>query len=142
MTDKKTEAEKIDRQVEGSTFEAPKRECPAIVTVECKKYLRYTFSEEELKSLGLEMAQALGKANEAEDRKKAAMAGYKDEIESYQLVARTSGRKVATGFEMRDIPCIKTTDYRKGEVVIIRNDTGEMVETRKIRDSDRQMDLI
>ena len=78
----------------------------------------------------------------AEGGKEVAMAGYKDEIESYQLVARTSGRKVATGFEMRDIPCTKTTDYRKGEVVIIRNDTGEMVETRKIRDSERQMDLL
>lgn len=119
-----------------------KKELPKMVKTEVNEYLRYMFTEEEIKDLGLKMAQATLKASDAEERKKAAMAGFKDEIESQQLVARKASRDISNGYEMRNIKCIKKIDYVKNNVTVTRLDTGEEIENRDIRDSERQMKMV
>ena len=106
-----------------------------------REYLKYQFTEPELKNLAMDMAQATLQANEAEEQKKAAMAGFKDTIEKHQLTARAASRFIANGYEMRNIDCVKVIDYKNDNVTITRKDTGEEVENRKIHDSERQMTL-
>jgi hypothetical protein len=115
---------------------------PKIVETKVREWLRYDFSEEELKAFGLEMAQATQKASIVEDEKKAANANFKDRIEKEQLIARTAARHINTGFENRDIDCIKMIDYKKEIVIITRTDTGEVVDERDIRDEERQMRIV
>jgi hypothetical protein len=117
------------------------KKSPTTSETEVTSYLKYHFSEEEMKNLALDMAQATNKANAVEEKKKAANAGFKDELESHQLIARTAARKIEQGYEMKDIKCRKFTDYKKDLVTITRLDTGEVVEERKIKDSERQMSL-
>lgn len=112
-----------------------------VVETKTREYLKYQFTEEELKSLAMEMAQATLQSNEAEEQKKAAMAGFKDTIEKHQLTARTASRFISNGYEMRQIDCVKVIDYKKDLVTVTRKDTGEEVESRKIKDSERQMTL-
>jgi len=46
-----------------------------VTSTEIREYLKYFFTEDEIRNLGKEMAQATIQANEAEEQKKAAMAG-------------------------------------------------------------------
>ena len=69
------------------------------------------------------------------------MAGFKDKIEKHQLDARTASRFIANGYEMRNIDCVKVIDYENDVVTITRKDTGEVVEERKLHESERQMTL-
>lgn len=112
-----------------------------ITQTETREYLKYSFSEEELKNLAMEMANSTIQANDAEEQKKAAMASFKDKIEGHLLSARTASRFISNGYEMRNIDCIKVIDYKEDLVTITRKDTGEEVENRKIKDSERQMTL-
>ena len=108
---------------------------------ETREYLKYSFTEEELKNLAMEMANSTIQANEAEEQKKAAMASFKDKIEGHLLTSRTASRFISNGYEMRNIDCIKVIDYKEDLVTITRKDTGEEVESRRIKDSERQMTL-
>jgi len=110
-----------------------------VTSTEIREYLKYFFTEDEIRNLGKEMAQATIQANEAEEQKKAAMAEFKDKIEKHLLVARQASRFISNGYEMRNIDCIKRIDYANETVTITRKDTGEVVEERKIHDSERQM---
>lgn len=133
----------MEKKTMGKTNEAAKtNELPKVVKTEVNEYLKYQFSEKELKDLAMKMAQATIKANDAEEKKKAVMAGFKDEIEQQQLVSKRASRDINNGYEMRDIKCVKKIDYENGIVTITRLDTGEEVENREIRDSERQRKLV
>lgn len=106
------------------------------------EYLSYEFTDLELKELGLGMAHATNQASAVEEKKKAVNAGFKDDIEGFQLVARKAARSIQNGSEMRDIKCTKTIDYKKGEVCIVRKDTGEEIRVRDIQDHERQMTIV
>ena len=114
---------------------------PHIETEKTTEYLEYRFSEDELKDIGLEMARATNRASEAEEQKKAAMAGFKDTIEKEQLTARMSARHISNGYEMRNIECKKYLDFTNCTVKVIRTDTGEIVVERKMRDNEKQMSI-
>ena len=115
---------------------------PKIVKTKVKEWLRYDFKPEELQKMGLSMAQAQQQADIAEDEFKSVKSRFKDRIEKHQLVVRENSRHISTGFEMRDIDCEKMIDYKKGIVTFTRQDTGEVVEERDIRDEERQMKIV
>ncbi len=113
-----------------------------IVESNSREYLRYLFTEDELKKIALEMAQETQKAGAAEDEKKAANANFKDRIEKHHLAAKIAAGHIATGFEMRNIDCKKIINYSKNIVTITRMDTGEQIESRGVKDSERQMKIV
>lgn len=131
-----------DQKKEAGAGGDQKNQPPKIVDTKTREYLRYTFSDDEIRKMGLEMAQETQKGAGAEAEKKAAMANFKDRIEKHALAAKIAAGHIATGFEMRNIDCVKMINYEKNLVTITRVDTGEEVERREIEESERQMTLV
>ena len=107
-----------------------------------KEYLRYDFTPDELRKMGLDMANAAQKVRVIDDQFKAAKENFKDKIAKEELIVKQSSWHISQGFEMRDIECEKLINYKKGIVTFTRLDTGEVVEERDIRDEERQMKIV
>lgn len=71
---------------------------------------------------------------EAKERMKEAMTGLEEE-------AGRLARIVQEGQEERQVRVRFEFDYDKGRVTVIREDTGEEVESRSMNDTERQMTL-
>jgi hypothetical protein len=50
--------------------------------------------------------------------------------------------KVRSGYEHRNVDCLKSLDYRLGTVTITRLDTGEVMRERPMDAEERQMSLM
>lgn len=106
------------------------------------EYLRYDFTEDELKEKSKELARALQMKERAESEQKAAQAQFKDRVESQQNVISRVGREIYSGWEMRNIQCrvdfhTPTTATKR----ITRIDTGEIVREAAMNYSELQENL-
>lgn len=93
-----------------------------------QEYLRYDFTEEELKEKSRELARALQLRERAESEQKAAQAQFKERIESQQNIISRLGREIYSGWEMRNIDC--QVEFHTPAIAskrITRIDTGEIV---------------
>ncbi len=112
-----------------------------VVEEPCKKYLKYTFTEDEIKELGRSLAKVFSDHSEAEGRLKSVSTQIKAEITSLEGIMTMVSEKIRSGYEHRNIDCKKEFDYRLGSVTIIRLDTGEVVEERPMDAEETQKKL-
>lgn len=107
-----------------------------------KLFLRYQFTEAEIKERSLELARATTQAIEAEESKKAAAAQFADLVlRSREKMSRLA-REINNGYEMRDIECeIRLHKPSKGMAQIVRLDTGELVKERLMDHTELQEQL-
>jgi uncharacterized FlaG/YvyC family protein len=67
---------------------------------------------------------------------------YKARIEEKTAtIAKLSGR-VNSGLESREVVCIEVKDWSDATVTICRQDTGEVIEERPMREDEKQMELV
>lgn len=93
-----------------------------------KEYLRYEFTEEELKQKSKDLARSVQLQTAAQEEQKAAQAQFKDRIEREVANIGRLSRDINGGWEMRNIDCI--VQFHTPTVAtkrIIRQDTGEVV---------------
>lgn len=107
----------------------------------CKRYLKYVFTEEEKKLMGSDLAQKFAIHTEAEGRLKSVSTQIKSEISTIESQMASISEKIRSGYEYRDIECDVEMDYDRGRVVVIRMDTGEIVEDRAMSVDERQKPL-
>lgn len=100
-----------------------------------------TAAEKALKSD--QLVAVLGTINDLEEEKKAATAELGAKLKSEKKRGGFLAHEVRTGKEVRPIECVERNRYEDDLVDLIRNDTGEVVQTRAMDPRDRQahMDL-
>lgn len=93
-----------------------------------KEYLRYEFTEDELKWKSKDLARSVQLQTAAQEEQKAAQAQFKERIESCVASIGRLSRDINGGWEMRNIDCL--VQFHTPSIAtkrIIRQDTGELV---------------
>lgn len=106
-----------------------------------KQWLKYTFTDTEKRELAQEMANKTLLVSDLEEEKKSVAAGFTDRIKAAQLAANRAALKLKDGYEMRDIDCEVIKNAEQGLAWTVRLDTGELVQTRELTASERQMHI-
>lgn len=118
-----------------------KKKAEDIVEEKCKRFVKYTFNEDEIKDLGSNLAKAFSDHTEAEARLKSVSTQIKSEITALEGMMGSMAEKIRSGYEHRDVECKREFDYRLGTVTITRIDTGEVVEERPMDSEETQRKL-
>ena len=131
-----------DRPVEGEAQEPsspqprqrPKR-------VELQVDLRYFFSHEELRDIGMDMAKTEIHRNDLKATLDSIGSDYRSKIKADELVIKDCAMKIKNGFEYRRTECFKLVDYGAAIVSIFRKDDGELVEERPMTPAEKQVPM-
>lgn len=105
-------------------------------------FLRWDFSDAELKQFSSDMARNSAEQSEAEESKKAVVAQFTEKISAAKAKVSSLARKINSGYEMRDVRCEIWLDFPEaGRARILRLDTNEIVSERAMSETERQMVL-
>lgn len=114
--------------------EAPKR-----ITQNATKHLKVVLTRDELLDAGQKLADAQQRIAQLEND----LASYKDQIKSQttsaEAEAQRYGAMVREKYEFRPVQCTITKDYATERYTLHRDDTGELVEDRRMNDSELAM---
>lgn len=105
------------------------------------RFLKVILTEDELREQSRIMAKALGDMATAENEKKAVMSQLKARIDEQNTIARSAGEVLRNGYEYRSVECQTAFDYENDLAIITRMDTLEVVEKRKLTETERQLSI-
>lgn len=105
------------------------------------KHLSCLLSDQEIRTMGQELARANAQKDEAEERKKAVDAQLKSEIESHATRSASLARTINNGYQYKDVECVMRFDYVTNTVTTVRTDTGAVIDTRAMTTEERQVEL-
>ena len=106
------------------------------------EYLKYTFSESELREHAKDLARENTVASEAEEQKKAVVAQFTEKVASAKTKISMLSRYINNGYDHRSVECETTLDMpEKGIARVVRLDTGEVVRERAMTPSELQIKL-
>jgi hypothetical protein len=110
--------------------------------------LSVILTPEELEDRGADLAAAVRNADQEEAHMEGRKAAWREELKGLKEdlhVARTEASKLAeivrTGKEKRDVDLTWKYAIPDGWAFLVRNDTGERVQSRKLKDEERQLTL-
>jgi hypothetical protein len=110
--------------------------------------LTVTLTPEELEDRGADLAAAVRNADMEEKHLEGRKAAWREELKGLKeevLTARADASKLAeivrTARDKRDVPCNWLYALTAGYAFLVRDDTGEMVTHRKLKDEERQLEL-
>ncbi len=129
-----------DSPVEDNTPTAEIR--PNVYSETVNQYLKYEFSEGELREKAQEMARAVASKEQAEDKLKSIKTSINSDIAAADAKIRLCSEHLRSGYEFRNVECRKEINYTLGICQIIRLDTGEVVTSRAINHNESQMHLV
>jgi hypothetical protein len=88
-----------------------------------------------------QLATKLTERNEMELERKGANKDMKEQIARVEENIDLLRREVKHRQEVRPVPCHEDMDHQRKMVALIRSDTGELVSTRAMTESERQVRL-
>lgn len=112
--------------------------------IESKRVVRnlaVSLSDAEVLEFGRRLAQANSDCHNEEERQKQVKTELKSKLEGFELERNRLAGMVASGRENRDVPCDMVFDYSRLIVEVIRLDTKEVVETRRMTEAEQQRSL-
>jgi hypothetical protein len=104
-------------------------------------YLKCNFTEEERNTMARQVTELISKKAEAEGKLKSVSTQIKSEIAGIDAEMAKVSEMVRSGYEYRNVDCEVRSDYVAARVVIIRLDSGEIVEDRPMRMEETQREL-
>jgi len=106
-----------------------------------RQVLQVRLTDEELMEQAQKMAEAMEAAERAEGDRKATATHYKAIEEEAQGSARAARTLLRNGYDYRDVDVTITKNWETKTVTITRDDTGEIVSHREMRDSELQIPI-
>jgi len=101
------------------------------------KILNCVFTTEELKEIGVKLALENQRKERLEDQKKQSQSQFKSEIDAADAKIKSLAQKLARGSEDREIECdVLFNTPEEGKKTIKRSDTGEVVSTQPMTESE------
>jgi len=106
------------------------------------EWLKYEFTEEELKDFSKRLAYETRELMENEEAKKSVMSDFKSKIESSKEKISKLSNQINNGYEYRNIDCeVILNEPEAGMKQIVRKDTGELVKTLTMNSEEKQENL-
>ena len=105
------------------------------------EFIKYVFTEAEIRDIAAEMAQRIVNLQQAEDDKKAIMSDYKSQIDGIQAGINSAATKMTSGYEMRSVKCQVIPNYIRKVWEYVRVDTGELAKEKGMTSNDLQMEF-
>lgn len=106
------------------------------------EWLKYEFSEDELKEFAKKLAYETRELMENEETKKSVMSDFKSKIESSKEKISKLSNLINNGYEYRNIDCeVQLNSPEDGQKTIIRKDTGEVVKSLSMTEEEKQEKL-
>jgi hypothetical protein len=103
------------------------------------EYVKYIFTEDEKRDIASEMARKVSELQSADDRKKAIASQIKSEMDALQAEVNFKAGLLNNGYEMRRVKCEMRPDWDNKEWLIIRQDTFDIVKTKRMTPDELQM---
>jgi hypothetical protein len=103
--------------------------------------LRCELTNEEVRLKGEQLAAALINAEKIQETAESAKQHYKAQIQAEQGTAKILQRQVAERAEYKEVRCHWEYHYSAGSKSLVRDDTGEIVETVAIGDNETQTEI-
>ena len=105
------------------------------------KPLPCKLTEPEVLQYGRDLARAHADLDRIQDELDGIKADYQGKLaEQNASIGKLSGR-VHSGIETRDVECTETKNWTKTTVAVVRNDTGDAIESRPMREDEKQMQI-
>lgn len=105
-------------------------------------YLKYEFSNDEKLAMATTLAQNHNAIDDLAAEEKVFKTQIAERRSGLAQSVQTLSRNISMGFEMRNMPCLLQWDKPNvGEVQYVREDNGEVIRTRPMTESERQMEL-
>ena len=100
---------------------------------------RHTFTQDELRKLGADLANANASVYELRSEKDVETKRLAAAIKAAEDTAANITHKIREGWELREIPCLVKLDTpRRGMAEIVSMETGEVLDTRPMKDDEMQ----
>lgn len=116
-------------------------EMPEVKKYPFTKNLKVALTKDEVLSAAESLARTLDELNSLEDDKKSLTDSFKAKITEAEARATQFKAKVRDKYEWRPVDCEETRDPTEGTVVVVRLDTNETIEDRKMTYDERQGQL-
>lgn len=110
--------------------------------VKVQEFLRYNFTEEELKAKSKDLALSVTRQARTQEEQKAAQSQFKQRIETEQAEIGRLSNNINMGWEMRNIDSI--VQYHtpaNGTKRVVRIDTGEIVREQAMSSFEMQQEM-
>lgn len=98
-------------------------------------------SEKEVDTRAREMAAKMGQLDRARDEAKLVASEHKSRISKIKEACDKLAEAVREGRELRPVQVEVWSDYKRGSIIEIRQDTGETIIERAMHPEERQTDL-
>lgn len=105
------------------------------------KYLEHRFTEDEKRSHAGTLSKLIAEKDNFDSRKKEMSAQLKSEQEALDTQIKKYSTEYNQGYSYENVRCVVNYDHELGVVITKREDTGETVETRPMRDDERQSEM-
>ncbi len=105
-----------------------------------KRTLPVKLTNEEIQDKGRLVAAKSIELGRLEIEKKASMAVLTEQIKQVKAQVVELSAQIDSGEELRSVMCERTKDTRKGEEIVVRNDTGAVIFRKKL--SKEELDLM
>lgn len=112
-----------------------------VKSVQVKRSLPVQLTDSEKRDYGRKLADLEFGKRQIEYEKKVAMEWFKDQLTATELAIDDTSNVLRAGSENRDVVCRWSYDWMSMMKRLMREDTGEIVETAIIQPEERQMDL-
>jgi len=103
--------------------------------------LRCDLSDAEKAAIAAEMAEAQAELGRVESEKKAVTKEFSGRIGRLERTISLKATSYSQGWEMRDVQCVEIMDRCAGTMTVKRMDTGEKVNSRKLTDKEKVLEL-
>jgi hypothetical protein len=111
------------------------------VTRKVTKPLPCHLTDEEVLKYGREVARATTERDRIASEAKSVAKDYASKVAEQNAIVGKLSPRIHSGIETRDVQCVQETNWTKLTVKITREDTGEIVECRPMREEEKQMEL-
>ena len=110
-------------------------------TVKVTETLKCILTTQEVTEAAQALARHVGESRSLEQEKKSVTDGFKAKIAEAEAKIMQQEALVRDGYEYRKVECDRIYDYEAATVTLVRKDTGEQAEIRKMRADERQAEM-
>ena len=111
------------------------------VTRKVTKPLACHLTEPEVLAYGKDLARAHADSDRIQTEFDSIKQDYKGKLEEQGAIISKLAGRVHSGLETRDVECVEEKNWTKLTVTVTRNDTGETIEARPMREDEKQAEL-
>lgn len=95
-------------------------------------------SDEDVIERAKALAHALSEVNVLEVQRRASAKHFGEDIKALEREVEKLAVSIRTRQELREVECLEKREFRTNEVVVVRTDTGDVIDSRAMTIEERQ----